>query len=203
MISGRAAEPFSVGCNAGKRGCEEEEKMKTEQTRLEKHMSGTEGYEKLSKRALSCMYMSGIVTGTVILVIIGAVNWFWLIPEDISVGMWISAGLAVLILLDVIVSPYFRYHRYRYSINDECIDIVEGYLFIKRNIVPIERLHKLQTARGPFDQLFKVAKVVVTTGGGDVTISFLEEEKAEQIADSLRRRINEIVTEQRSEDGNR
>lgn len=149
------------------------------------------------------MYMSGIVTGTVILVIIGAVNWFWLIPEDISVGMWISAGLAVLILLDVIVSPYFRYHRYRYSINDECIDIVEGYLFIKRNIVPIERLHKLQTARGPFDQLFKVAKVVVTTGGGDVTISFLEEEKAEQIADSLRRRINEIVTEQRSEDGNR
>ena len=149
------------------------------------------------------MYMSGIVTGTVILVIIGAVNWFWLIPEGISVGMWISAGLAVLILLDVIVSPYFRYHRYRYSINDECIDIVEGYLFIKRNIVPIERLHKLQTARGPFDQLFKVAKVVVTTGGGDVTISFLEEEKAEQIADSLRRRINEIVTEQRSEDGNR
>ena len=72
-----------------------------------------------------------------------------------------------------------------------------------RNIVPIERLHKLQTAKGPFDQIFKVAKVVVTTGGGDVTISFLEEEKAEQIADSLRRRINEIVTEQRTENGNR
>ena len=80
---------------------------------------------------------------------------------------------------------------------------MEGYLFVKRNIVPIERLHKLQTAKGPFDQFFKVAKVVVTTGGGDVTISFLEEEKAEQIADSLRRRINEIVTEQRAENGNR
>ena len=36
-----------------------------------------------------------------------------------------------------------------------------------------------------------------------MTISFLEEEKAEQIADSLRRRINEIVTEQRTENGNR
>ena len=147
------------------------------------------------------MYASGIVTGAVLLFIIGAVNWFWLVPEKIAVGQWISAGLAALILLDVLVSPLFRYHRYRYSINDECIDIVEGYLFVKRNIVPIERLHKLQTAKGPFDQFFKVAKVVVTTGGGDVTISFLEEEKAEQIADSLRRRINEIVTEQRAENG--
>ena len=43
-------------------------------------------------------------------------------------------------------------------------------------------------------------KVIVTTGGGDVTLSFLEEERAEQIADSLRKRINEIVLEQRSSD---
>lgn len=182
---------------------EEEEEMNTEQKISEKDSSGHAGYEKLSKRALYCMYTSGIVTGAVLLVIIGAVNWFWLVPKGIAVGQWISAGLSALILLDVAVSPYFRYHRYRYSINEECIDIVEGYLFVQRNIVPIERLHKLQIAKGPFDQFFKVAKVVVTTGGGDVTISFLEEEKAEQIADSLRRRINEIVTEQRTENGNR
>ena len=62
-----------------------------------------------------------------------------------------------------------------------------------------DRIHKLQTAKGPIDQLFKVAKVVVTTGGGDVTVSFLEEEKAEQIAETLRKRINEIVKEQREE----
>ena len=53
--------------------------------------------------------------------------------------------------------------------------------------------------RSPIDQIFKVAKVVVTTAGGDVTIRFLDEEKAEQIAESLRNRINEIVTEQREE----
>ena len=48
--------------------------------------------------------------------------------------------------------------------------------------------------------MFKVAKVVVTTGGGDVTIAFLEEERAEQIAESLRRRINEMVIEQKESD---
>ena len=121
---------------------------------------------------------------------------------NIGLGKVISLILVILILLDGFISPYFRYYIYRYSINEECIDIREGYLFVKRNIVPIERLHKLQTAKGPIDQIFKVAKVVVTTGGGDVTISFLEEEKAEQIAESLRRRINEIAVEEKSRAAN-
>ena len=156
-------------------------------------------YEKLSKRALYCMYVAGIITGGVVLAVIGAVDYFWIFPENITVGKWVSLALAVLIVLDVSVSPYFRYNRYRYSINEECIDIIEGYLFVKRNIVPIERLHKLQTKKGPVDQMFGVAKVVVTTGGGDVTLEFLEEDRAEQIAENLRRRINEIAAGQRAE----
>ena len=145
------------------------------------------------------MYTADIITGAVILAAVAVLDYFWIFPEKITLGKWISLGLAVLILADVLISPYFRYHRYRYSINEECIDIIEGYLFVKRNIVPIERLHKLQTKRGPVDQMFGVEKVVVTTGGGDVTISFLEVEKAEQIAESLRQRINEIAAEQRTE----
>lgn len=155
-------------------------------------------YENLSKRALYCMYVAGIITGTVVLAVIGTVDYFWIFPEDLTAGKWISLVLAVLVLFDVAVSPYFRYNRYRYSINDECIDIIEGYLFVKRNIVPIERLHKLQTKKGPIDQMFGVAKVIVTTGGGDVTLEFLEEERAEQIAETLRRRINEIAAGQRA-----
>ncbi len=156
-------------------------------------------YEKLSKRALYCMYVAGVITGVIVLAVLAAVGVFWIFPQDITVGKWILLILAALTLLDVLVSPYFRYHRYRYSINEECIDVIEGYLFVKRNIVPIERLHKLQTKKGPIDQMFKVAKMVVTTGGGDVTLSFLEEEKAEQLAESLRKRINEIAADQRKQ----
>lgn len=165
-------------------------------------MEKTEGvkYEKLSRQALYCMYMAGVAAGAIVLAIIGAVDYFWIFPEDITAGKWISLALAALTLIDVAVSPYFRYNRYRYSINEECIDVTEGYIFVKRNIVPIERLHKLQTKKGPIDQMFHVAKVIVTTGGGDVTLAFLEEEKAEQIAESLRSRINEIVSEQRAAD---
>ena len=152
-------------------------------------------YEKLSKRALGCMYVATALASVIALAVIGAVNWLWIFPKDMDMLKAVSLALMILILFDALASPYFRYHRYRYSINEECIDIKEGYLFVKRNIVPIERL------QGPIDQMFKVAKVVVTTAGGDVTIRFLEEEKAEQIAENLRGRINEIVVSQREEDG--
>ena len=147
------------------------------------------------------MYVATALASVIALAVIGAVNWLWIIPKDMDMLKAVSLALVILTLFDALASPYFRYHRYRYSINEECIDIKEGYLFVKRNIVPIERLHKLQTLKGPIDQMFKVAKVVVTTAGGDVTIRFLEEEKAEQIAENLRGRINEIVVSQREEDG--
>ena len=147
------------------------------------------------------MYVATALASVIALAVIGAVNWLWIFPKDMDMLKAVSLALVILTLFDALASPYFRYHRYRYSINEECIDIKEGYLFVKRNIVPIERLHKLQTLKGPIDQMFKVAKVVVTTAGGDVTIRFLEEEKAEQIAENLRGRINEIVVSQKEEDG--
>lgn len=156
-------------------------------------------YEKLSKNALGCMYVATAAGSVAALAVIAAVYYFWLQPGDIEIGKLAVLLLGAIILADALAGPYFRYHRYGYSINEECIDIREGYLFVKRNIVPIERLHKLQIAKGPIDQMFKVAKVVVTTAGGDITIRFLDEKKAEKIAESLRDRINEIVVEQKTE----
>lgn len=157
--------------------------------------------EKLSKRALGCMYTAAIVAGVFELAAIAVANVLWFFPEDIMVGKIVSLVLLVLVVIQVAITPYFRFHRYRYEINDEFIDIREGYIFVERNIVPLERLHKMQTVRGPIDRIFKVAKVNVTTAGGDVTLRFLDEEKADFIAESLGKRINQIVTEQRDEDG--
>ena len=75
-------------------------------------------YENLSKRALYCMYVAGIITGVVILAVIGAVDYFWIFPEDLTAGKWISLVLAVLVLFVVAASPYFRYNRYRSIFTD-------------------------------------------------------------------------------------
>ena len=44
-------------------------------------------YEKLPKRALQCMYAADIVTGIIVLAVIGAVNYFWLFPQQIDAGI--------------------------------------------------------------------------------------------------------------------
>lgn len=157
--------------------------------------------EKLSKRALGCMYTASILWAIIGIIAIAAVNIVWFIPDNIEIGTTISVVLVILIIVNAAISPYFRYHRYRYNINDDFIDVYEGYIFVERNIVPLERLHKMQTLRGPIDRMFKVAKVVVTTAGGDVTLRFLDEEKADFIAESLSKRINQIVVEKREKDG--
>jgi len=157
--------------------------------------------EKLSKRALGCMYTASIIWAIIGVGILVALNVFWFIPDGIKIATMISIVLGVLLVANAAISPYFRFHRYRYSITDEFIDIYEGYIFVERNIVPLERLHKMQTLKGPIDRIFKVAKVVVTTAGGDVTLRFLDEEKADFIAESLGKRINQIVVEKREEDG--
>ena len=153
-------------------------------------------YEKLSKRALKNMYMAAGFAMVVYLIIALVVELAIFIPNNLTIG----TVILVIVTILVVISPVFRFHRYRYKIDDECIDIVEGYIFVERNIVPIERLHKLQIQRGPFDKICKVAKVVVTTAGGDVVIRFLDEEKAEKIAENLKSRINTIAVRQREAD---
>lgn len=157
--------------------------------------------EKLSKKALGCMYVATALWSAILLVAIIVSYVLWFVPENIMVGKVLSLVFGFMILANAIISPYFRFHRYRYKIDEEFIDIREGYLFVTREIVPIERLHKMETIRGPIDSMFGVAKVKVTTAGGEVTIRFLEEEKAERIAEGLGRYVNHIVKEQREKDG--
>lgn len=158
-------------------------------------------YEKLSKGALKCMYVATGLGSVIMIGVVLLLNHLIFIPENMKSAKMVSFAVMALIIINAIVSPHFRFHRYRYCIDEECIDIKEGYLFVKREIVPIERLHKLEMQKGPIDRMFKVAKLIVTTAGGDVTIRFLEDNKAEEISEFLKKRINQIVTEQREEDG--
>ena len=153
-------------------------------------------YEKLSKNALANMYL-GTITGIVIaLAVIFLLEILLVIPNHIGIAVILGIVLAVVLALNAIISPIIRFYRYRYKIDDESIDIIEGYIFVTRSIVPINRLHKLEIIQGPYDKICNVAKVNVTTAGGDVTIRFLETEKADKITESLKKKINEIAIEQ-------
>lgn len=153
-------------------------------------------YQKLSKKAISCMFIAGIVQFVILGTMTGVGMYF---GREEWIVLVIGGVVLALDLLYVLISPKVRYERYRYILNEEEIDVIEGFIFTKRNIVPIERLHKIAVMKGPIDRAFGLAKVVVTTAGGDVTVRFMEDEKANQIAESLKNRINEISLDEKKQ----
>ena len=155
-------------------------------------------HEKISKSSIGCMFVATLVQ---VLIVTSILFVVYLIFKDSlpKIIKMIMIGVVVLDILYLLISPKVRYQRYRYSITEDSIDVKEGFLFTKRSIVPIERLHKIAIEKGPIDRIFKLGKVIVTTAGGDVVIRFLEDDKSELIANSLKEKINEIAIKSRSE----
>ncbi len=153
-------------------------------------------FQTLNKKALGCMYAAALLgTGVTAAILTVVMFYFSLFSYPILSAVYFFF-LAVL-AADGICSPPFRYRRYRYAIDEECIDVREGYLWVEEHIVPMERLHQITMAQGPIDRMFGLTKVIVTTAGGEVTIRFLEYEKAQLISESLKKKINQIAMEER------
>lgn len=152
-------------------------------------------FKQLHKKALYCMYLSTFITTVIALAILTAILHFTsLFSKPIIPPLYL--GILILAAINCLISPFFRYRRYRYAIDEECIYIREGFLWTTETIVPLERLHKIAMSQGPIDRFFGLTKVIVTTAGGDAEIQFLEYETAQSITDSLKKKINTIALEE-------
>ncbi|MFA9376091.1 MAG: PH domain-containing protein [Lachnotalea sp.] len=153
-------------------------------------------YQKLDTKALVYMYITTIIWSVIVLIIAGGA--YYKFGEIIYVH-WGCILSTIVILLDMIITPGIRYKRYRYAINEEQIDTIEGFLFIQRQIVPIERVHKISINQGPIEHIFHLSRVNVVTAGGDVSIKYLKEETAQMLAETLKNKVNTIVVNEREE----
>ncbi len=146
-------------------------------------------FQRVSKKAMINMLIPAVIW-TAILAAAAAVVWFaGILPEQpptlVCLIYWLAFGLLFLVLL---VSPWVRYHRYRYQIDDVRVAKQEGLIFLT-----IERVHQIAVLRGPIDRLTGLAKVVATTAGGEITIRFLEHDVAFALAEKLEATIKQIV----------
>lgn len=147
-------------------------------------------YQNLSKRAKTVMLITakiqGILFAAAALFIIANV-----FGRGSKTGIVLALVCVALAVAYIIIVPIVRFKRYRYLIEADRIEIIEGVFFIKRTLVPIDRIHQISVSRGPIDSAFGVAKVSVITAGATATFRFLDEEKADEIALHLNTRIRE------------
>ncbi|MCR5544929.1 MAG: PH domain-containing protein [Lachnospiraceae bacterium] len=156
-------------------------------------------YEKRNPKARLLLLCSSVITMGIVTVFgVGVIFLAELGPGKIRTAIILCLALLWLISL---ISPFVRYNWYRARFTEEEIDIRQGFLTIKENIIPIERLQKISLETGPLDRLFGMTKVIVYTAGGEDTIRFLERERAEEIGERLKKRINGYAIEERNEKG--
>ena len=127
----------------------------------------------------------------------GAILWILLIglqtvivvtsddpPSFLDVTLVISC---VLCPLHLVVMPQWRYRVHRWEVTDEAVYTQSGWLKQQWRIAPVSRIQTVDIERDPFEQLFGLAKITVTTASaaGPLRITGLTHDHAMALADEL------------------
>jgi len=105
-------------------------------------------------------------------------------PGFLDVTLIISGVLAP---LHLIVMPQWRYRVHRWEVTDEAVYTQAGWLKQEWRIAPVSRIQTVDIERDPFEQLFGLAKITVTTASaaGPLRIAGLRHDRALELADEL------------------
>ena len=103
---------------------------------------------------------------------------------------WLLMPAVVLAVVGVIATlglPRWWYRVHRWEVTDTAVYTRTGAFWQEWRVAPLSRIQTVDTRRGPIEQRFGLATVVVTTASakGAVTMPGLAHEKAEEIAEQL------------------
>lgn len=146
-------------------------------------------YRKLSKNARNLMFMTAVMQSLILLVAC--------MVTVVAANLYGKAKLAVMItgavvaVLWAVIIPIVRFKRYKYLIQPDRVEIIEGVFWVSRTVVPVDRIHQINVSRGPLDTAFGVAKVSVITAGSTAVFRFLDEDKANQLALFLNEKVQQ------------
>jgi uncharacterized protein len=122
------------------------------------------------------------------LVIIGIQVIWWLNDTGSSTGHVI--GLIVTVALaaaHLTIMPSWRFRVHRWETTPQAVYTQAGWFNQERRIAPISRIQTVDSHRGPFEQLFRLSNVTVTTASaaGPLRIHGLDREVAQRLVDEL------------------
>ncbi|MDV2481953.1 PH domain-containing protein [Methanoculleus sp. Wushi-C6] len=157
--------------------------------------TGTDGYRRLNRKSLLSIYFGHAVSYAILLgafILLETYAERFLGPNYVLVRYAFIAVLAVVLVYMAVAPPVF-YARYRYRITADRIDVRSGVLVLRHILVPIERVHQVEVSRGPVNSALGLAEVTITTAGGVATLSYLELEEAERVAELLNSLVGRML----------
>ncbi len=160
-------------------------------------------YQSLSQKALKLMKLTSLITLAIFLILPAIIACIALFTNGYRLlAILIPIAALALSLAYYFIVPPIRFRRYKYLISADRIEIIEGIFWVRKTIVPIDRIHQIDVLRGPLDNIYGVAKVNVTTAGSSATFRFLELEKADEIALHLNNAITNAINKTKGAQNN-
>lgn len=156
-------------------------------------------YRGLTKNAYISSFLDDIFSDLIFGGIIYAVYWIinkFDIPGPVrSLAFWLAiiifSGIILVNLLDTLIGI----KNYKYRITEEAVEVKSGIFGREHVIVPIRKIVQINVDKGVINTIFHIAKINIVTAGGDIDIDYLEDTKAEYIAEHLTKKINKFVEE--------
>jgi membrane protein YdbS with pleckstrin-like domain len=105
----------------------------------------------------------------------------WFVPVAVVV---VVVGLVV-----ALAFPAYWYRIHRWEVTDDAVYTRSGFVWQEWRAAPLSRIQTVDTTRGPLQQAFGLAALVVTTASskGAVRIAGLDGERAAELAEHLTR----------------
>ena len=123
-------------------------------------------------------------------VVLCGVQVMWLLGNDPSyrtVRVAVLSATVALAAIHLVVMPQWRYRVHRWESTPEAVYAQSGWFTIERRIAPVSRIQTVDSHIGPFERLFRLANVTVTTASaaGPVRIHGLDRNTARTLVDDL------------------
>ena len=108
----------------------------------------------------------------------------WLVPVLVLVYAVVAIG----------IRPWVRFRVHRWQVTGEAVHTLTGWLTRTWTLVPISRIQTVDVTRGVLQQLFGLSTVAVMTASsqGTVQVWHLEADVAQQVADDLAHRAEQV-----------
>ncbi len=123
----------------------------------------------------------------------------WLILIGLQILWWVNDShhnrvhliwvvvTVVLAVAHLTVMPQWRYRVHRWETTPQAVYTQAGWFNQERRIAPISRIQTVDSHRGPFEQIFRLSNVIVTTASaaGPLRINGLDRAVAQRLVDEL------------------
>lgn len=149
---------------------------------------------RIADNAIKAWRLTGLLVGLLWFFIPGA-SFFVAIMEGNM--HWVLLSLIalpfiILYLFTGFVLPKLRWQRWRYEVNDDAIDLLRGFVFKTRTVVPINRVQHVDTKQGPIYRKYGLSSVKISTAATTHEIPALDDETATDVRNKISKLVRQV-----------